>query len=142
MSPLISPEINLVFQIVILAIIFVAFALKKMRKYLLHGWMMLVGVVLNALSFVLIMVPSFSNMREFILANALNRISLVTLAHGVLGGIAEVLGVILIAYWHLQSSTKNCVRRKKVMRITFGLWVIALLLGILLYILSYTSILG
>lgn len=142
MSSLTTPQINLVFQIVILAIISMSFALKRMHKYLLHGITMLIGVVFNTFSFLLVMGPSLLNFREFILANTLNRISLVTLAHSVLGGVAEILAVVLVASWHLQSSTKGCVRKRKVMRITFILWVIALALGILLYMLTYTSILS
>jgi uncharacterized membrane protein YozB (DUF420 family) len=142
MSSITTPQINLVFQIVILAIISMSFALKRMHKYFLHGITMLIGVVFNTFSFLLVMGPSLLNFREFILANTLNRISLVTLAHSVLGGVAEILAVVLVASWHLQSSTKGCMGKKKVMRITFILWVIALALGILLYVLTYTSILS
>jgi uncharacterized membrane protein YozB (DUF420 family) len=61
----------------------------------------------------------------------------VTLVHAGLGGTALVLGVFLVASWHLQASTQNCMRRKKMMRLTFVLWVLALILGILLYTLLY-----
>jgi hypothetical protein len=142
MSSLTTPQINLAFQIVILVIISLSFALKKMHKYLLHGITMMIGVVLNAVSFLWVMGPSLHNFGEFILANATNRVSLVIVVHGVLGGMAEILGVIVVASWGLRSSTKNCVRKRKLMRATFILWMIALALGILLYILTYTQILG
>ena len=142
MSSLTTPQINLAFQIVILIIIAASFLLKKSHKYLLHGTTMLIGIVLNTISFILVMGPSLLNYREFILANATDKISLAIIAHGIIGGMAEILAVIIIAFWGLRSSINNCAKNRKLMRVTFGLWLTALALGILVYILAYTSIFG
>lgn len=130
-------QANLVLEIIILIVLFVAFALKRKGKFRKHGGMMLVGVVLNILSFVLVMGPAFFSFGQNGLFDHPGRLYFVTLVHAGLGGIALVLGVLLVASWHLQASTQNCMRRKKIMRLTFVLWVLALILGILLYMLLY-----
>jgi len=130
-------QANLVLEIIILIVLFVALALKRRGKLFKHGGAMLVGVVLNILSFVIVMGPALFSLGQNGLFDHPGRLYFVTLVHAGLGGIALVLGVFLVASWHLQASTQNCVRRKKIMRLTFVLWVLALILGILLYMLLY-----
>lgn len=130
-------QANLVLEIVILMVLFAAFALKRKGNYLKHGGMMLAAVVLNILSFVLVMGPALFSLVQNGLFDHPGRLYFVTLVHAGLGGTALVLGVFLVASWHLQASTQNCMRRKKIMRFTFVLWVLALILGILLYTLLY-----
>ena len=130
-------QANLVLEIIILMVLFAAFALKRKGKFLKHGGMMLVGVVLNILSFVIVMGPALFSFGQNGLFDHPGRLYFVTLVHAGLGGIALVLGVFLVASWHLQASAQNCVRRKKIMLLTFVLWVLALILGILLYMLLY-----
>ena len=130
-------QANLVLEIIILIVLFVALALKRRGKLFKHGGAMLVGVVLNILSFVTVMGPALFSFGQNGLFDHPGRLYFVTLVHAGLGGIALVLGVFLVASWHLQASTQNCVRRKKIMLLTFVLWVLALILGILLYMLLY-----
>ncbi len=130
-------QANLVLEIIILMVLFAAFTLKRKGKFLRHGGMMLVGVVLSILSFVIVMGPALFSLVQNGLFDNPGRLYFVTLVHAGLGGTALVLGGFLVASWHLQASTQNCVRRKKIMRLTFVLWVLALILGILLYMLLY-----
>jgi len=140
MDPLITPQTNLALQVIILALLFTSLGLKRGREYFLHGATMLVAVLLNAASFLLIMWPSLLRLREFITTNTLDRFSLITMTHAILGSVAEIIAVWIVATWHLQGSTQSCVRKKRLMRVTFVLWATALILGILFYMLSYTSI--
>jgi len=55
---LIPPQINLGLQVIILALLFASLALKRKRKYFAHGATILIAVILNALSFLLVMMPS------------------------------------------------------------------------------------
>ena len=130
-------QANLVLEIIILMVLLAAFALKRRGKFLKHGSMMLAGVILNILSFAIVMGPAFLSLGQNGLFNHSGRLYYVTLAHAGLGGTALVLGVFLVASWHLQASFQKCMRRKKIMRLTFILWVLALILGILLYMLLY-----
>jgi hypothetical protein len=99
---------------------------------------MLVAVILNALSYFLIMGPTVLSMRVFIVSNALDRLSVVTVVHVVFGTTAETLAVAIVAFWHLRRSTQGCVRKRKLMKVTLVLWVLALLWGILLYFVTYS----
>jgi len=128
--------INLGFQIAILALILVGFILKLKGKYVLHGVLMFVGVVMNIVSFILIMGPSILGF-EIIITQPLNEISLIAIAHGIIGGIALISGAILAFSWHLQTSFKTCLKRKRVMKPTIILWTVALLFGIWLYVILY-----
>lgn len=128
--------VNLGFQIVILSLILAGFFLKFKRKYLLHGVLMFVAVVLNIVSFALVMGPSILGF-EIIVVQPLNYISVISVVHGVVGGIALILGVVLVFSWHLQRSFKNCLKRKRAMKPTITLWILALLSGIWLYTILY-----
>jgi uncharacterized membrane protein YozB (DUF420 family) len=129
-------QVNLGLQIGILALIWIAYFIRKRRKYFIHGTLMLVGIILNVISFLLVMGPSLLSF-DIIRTQPLHEYSLITLTHSAIGSIALILGVIVVASWHLQSSTKNCVKMKKVMKPTIILWTIALVLGIALYIILY-----
>jgi len=136
-SPFVA-QINLVLQIVILALLSVSMrTLKKKRNYYLHGSTMTIATVLNAFSFTLVMGPSLLNLRELIVDKPLNIISVATMTHAILGAIAEILAVWIVVSWHLRSSTKYCVRKRRIMRVTMVLWLIALFSGILLYAFLY-----
>jgi hypothetical protein len=125
-------QVNLGLQIGILVLIWVAYFIKKRRKYFIHGTLMTVGVILNIVSFLLVMGPSLLSF-EIVRTQPLHEYSLITLTHSAIGGIALILGAITVVSWRLQSSTKNCVKMKRLMKPTIILWTIALVLGILLY---------
>lgn len=130
-------QTNLVFQIIILALLFAGLILKKRRSYFLHGSTMMIAAILNAASFMLVMGPSILNLGQLVVDKPLNIISVATMAHGMLGAVAEILAVWIVVSWRLRSSTKRCARKRKTMQVTLVLWVIALFLGIWLYALLY-----
>lgn len=136
---LVPPQINLGLQIIILAILFASLALKRKRKYFAHGATMLTAVILNALSFLLVMMPSLSTL-EILKTQPLHWFSLATLTHAGLGAITIILGAWIVAAWHLQPSNQNCIRKKKLMRLTLILWVTVFFLGFVLYAVLYTSL--
>jgi uncharacterized membrane protein YozB (DUF420 family) len=132
-------QINLAFQIIILAILITALALSQKHKNFLHGLTMLIAVMLNIASFLTVMLPSLFSM-EIIRTQPSSAISLVTFTHAAVGVVTMVLGLWLVASWHLQSSIQSCATKKKVMRLTAVLWSITLILGILLYMWLYTNL--
>lgn len=97
---------------------------------------MLVGVVLNLISFLIVMGPSLVSL-EIVKTQPLHQYSLVAIAHATTGAIALVLGIFIVASWHMQSSVRNCVKMKSLMRVTVVLWTVALLLGIWFYTILY-----
>jgi uncharacterized membrane protein YozB (DUF420 family) len=96
---------------------------------------MLAAVILNLFSFALIMLPSLLRM-EIIITHPLHAVSITTLIHSSLGLAVIILGIWLVASWHLQS-LKNCFKNKRLMRLTSVLWLVVLLMGFLLYYLLY-----
>jgi len=136
-SSFMEPKINLAFQFAILAVLFASLAFRKRRNFFLHGVMMMVAVALNAFSFLLTMGPSFFGLAPFIIAQTLDMISVLTMIHGSFGAVAEILGLWIVASWRLRSSIQKCVRKKRIMQVTLAVWLIALFLGILLYMRLY-----
>jgi uncharacterized membrane protein YozB (DUF420 family) len=134
-------QANIVLQIVIFAAVLVGFAFAKRGKSLVHGVMMLVAVLLSLFSFLWTMEPTLLNLEQFITSHPADRISLVTIVHGVLGGTVEILGVWLVASWGFRKSVARCTRKRRIMLLTMILWAIVFSLGLLLYVLLYTTLL-
>src|SRR4030043_1207699 len=136
---LISPQITLGLQITILLLLFGSLNLKRKRKYFAHGAPMFTAVILNALSFLLVMMPSLSTL-EILKTQPLHWFSLATLAHAGLGAIVIILGAWIVAAWHLQPSNKNCIKKRKLMRLTLILWFMTTIVGMMLYVVLNTNI--
>jgi len=127
--------VSLIIQIVVLGLLSGGFWLKRMKKFRQHGITMLSAVVLHAVLIFTWMIPSFSgffNAPDPI--NLADTIVIVVLVHAFAGIIAFVLGVWLAGSWHLKADMKTCFAKKKIMRVTLALWLIALFLGIILYL--------
>jgi membrane-associated HD superfamily phosphohydrolase len=136
----IAATISLFIQIIVLGLIFFGYSLKRKQKFRQHGITMIVAVVLHAITIFAVMVPSFAS--GFSPPGAVdlsNMIVVVALVHAIAGVVAFVLGVGLTASWRFRRDLAPCFARKQIMRITISIWVIALLLGILLYWFFYLS---
>jgi uncharacterized membrane protein YozB (DUF420 family) len=96
------------------------------------------AVVLHTVSIFVVMVPSLLASRG-LFGDLLNRLALVVLSHAVLGSFVEVLGLYLLSVLALNRGvTKACFRNKMIMRVTFVLWVVELIVGVYVYFLLYT----
>jgi uncharacterized membrane protein YozB (DUF420 family) len=137
MDAFLIAQINLIFQVIVAAVLLSGFWLKKRKMFFSHGTAMLVAVVLNAVSILLIMGPSLIGRAQFIGDYPLSKLPLVILIHAVLGSGVEALGIWIVAAWHFRPRVQSCARRKKIMRWTLVAWLAALSLGVVLYILIY-----
>ena len=126
---------NLVLQIVILLLIGLSLLLKRKKMFAWHGNVMLVAVLINGVLLISHMGPSLIYLlREEI--PVLDSVAFVGLFHGIVGAVAEFLGIWLVGTWaYVQSETKYCVKRKKLMRTILAFWIVALGLGFLYYVL-------
>lgn len=132
-------QMNLLLQIVIFVVLSVSmFTLKRGRHFTRHGILMASAVVLNFISFLVVMGPSILGLQSFIVARPSHILSIATVIHASTGTIAEVIGVYLVVSWRLASSIQRCVRRKRWMRVTIVVWLIALGSGFLIYAILYT----
>jgi uncharacterized membrane protein YozB (DUF420 family) len=131
--PSLPSQVNLVLQIAILILLSIGYVLKRRGNFLGHGRTMLLSLMLNIISFLLVMGPSLAGFSDFLQIEPLAYVSVITLLHAGFGSAAMILAIWIVASWRLRSSTEGCMQRKNTMRITIVLWTIALLLGIWVY---------
>ena len=127
-------DLNLILQILLLIILLVGFRLGKRKtgsSLRTHGRLMTVLAVLNGLSILLVMGPSLFTS----FGAAVEEVSVIgfplTLLHHSIGLIAEILGVVLVF--------RKFGKVRTWMRITFMLWLVALLFGIGFYVVYYLA---
>ncbi len=131
--------VSLIIQIVVLLLLVVGYFYKLKLKYYPHGAVMAIAVILHLITIFAVMVPSFvlGVIPYYVIPEPLMLISLSGVIHGVLGIVAIVLGVYLVAAWAFRRNVKGCFKRKNVMRLTLVLWFASLILGFLLYAIFY-----
>ncbi len=127
-------QYNLYLQVLFLALVFVSLGLKMQKKFRLHGITMLVAVVLHLISVIIVMIPSYINLLPLIAEGALNATFIIALVHGIIGILTAVLAVWIVASWRLRQSLKYCTPKKNVMRATLILWILAVIVAILMYV--------
>jgi len=129
--------LSLLAQIVTLFMIIYGYILKRKSKFLTHATLMLAALLVHISAFLLLMTPAFLSLYYNGLIQKLNWLSLTTLAHATLGGVTLISATYLIGVWHFQASTRNCIKRRLVMRYVFILWILSLIFGVTLYALLY-----
>jgi len=125
---------SFVIQLVVLGLLLGGVWLKATKKFRQHGITMLIAVVLHAIMIFAWMIPSFD---LFIAPGSINladTITLIILVHAFTGIVATILGIWLVAAWRLKTNMKTCFAKKRIMLVTITLWLIALILGIILYL--------
>lgn len=130
----IESAISLGIQMVVLGLLISGYLIKRQKKYRQHGIIMLFAVVLHILSILVVMVPSFAVFLGY--SSSVNFADLLVikmLIHVSAGLLAALLGVWLVSSWHLQVSLQTCFKKKRVMDVTLGLWLLAIFLGVVLY---------
>lgn len=128
-----TATISLVTQIVVLLLLLGSIWLKGKRKYRQHGILMLIAVVLHTVVVLAWMIPIFSSIFSFPI-NILEPFVVAVLIHAFTGIATIILGIWLVASWHLKADLKSCFTKKKAMRATITLWIITLLIGIIMYL--------
>ncbi|MCW4007045.1 MAG: hypothetical protein NWF04_10730 [Candidatus Bathyarchaeota archaeon] len=126
---------NLLIQIGILLLLGLSLYLKKKKKFVWHGNVMLVAVLINGLMLISHMGPSLVYLLR-VEVPVLDLVAIVGLFHGIVGAVAEFLGIWLVATWaFIQSETNYCLKRTKLMRLILATWMVALALGFVYYLL-------
>jgi uncharacterized membrane protein YozB (DUF420 family) len=138
-APLIS-DLNLILQILVGIVLLVAvITAKSWRKFKSHGTLMGAALILNTVSIVTVMIPSFLNLRG--LFTTITMPTVIVIIHATLGTLIEVFSFWLVIKWMWSRlNIKNCAKRKSLMRITLIIWTIEFIIGIYLYIILYVKI--
>jgi hypothetical protein len=126
-------QANLVILIGVLLLVGLSIFLEKKRKWIWHGNTMLLVVMITGLLVIAHMGPSLVR----IFGEEFDVVALAGIVHSIFGIVAVVLGIWLVGMWaYVQSSeTRYCAERKKLMWKILVLWLIALGLGALYYVL-------
>ena len=107
-------------------------------KFIKHGGMMGMAVILHALSFLLVMGPIFLSYFEFFTTETYNLGVQTTLIHAATGATTLILGIGLVVSWARRpSDTMACSRRKRIMDVTILLWLASLIFGTATYFIFY-----
>ena len=104
--------------------------MKKRRIYP-HGYLTLAAVSLNAVSIVLVMMPSALRILS---GGILNAFTVSVAVHSVLGLAVEALGFYVVCNWRVRKPGVSCTRRRDLMRPLALFWTVSLALGAVLYL--------
>jgi hypothetical protein len=129
-------QANLVILVGVLLLVIFSIFLERKRKMIWHGNSMLLVVIITGLLVIAHMGPSLIS----VIGESVRRFDVVATAgivHSVVGTAAAILGAWLVGAWaYIRSSdTVYCAKRKKLMQKILVLWVLALGLGALYYVL-------
>jgi uncharacterized membrane protein YozB (DUF420 family) len=131
----ITATTSLVIQLVVLGLLLGGWWLKTVKKLRQHGITMLAAVVLHAVMVFAWMIPIFNSLFGSLGAiNLADMFTVIILVHAFTGIASTILGIWLVASWRLQANMKTCFAKKNVMWVTLVLWLIALVIGIYLYL--------
>ena len=136
-------DLNLLVQIVLGLALLAGAYLVRIKRYRAHGICMSAVLLLNLVAIAGVMWPSFDTLVLPRLTGHLHkRFFEVAMFHGVLGGVAELLGlyILLVAGTNLVPEALRFRQWKIWMRVELMLWVVVLAGGIGTYIVWYTPL--
>jgi uncharacterized membrane protein YozB (DUF420 family) len=133
-----AADLNLIVQIASLLVLVAARVQAKRRNLNVHHRWMMVIVAVNAVMIVAIMNPSLFRLLPSAVRDLGAPALVLPLPHAVVGALAELMGLYAVLY--IRMDLPDSLRPRNVkwfMRITFLLWALALLGGIVLYWVRY-----
>ena len=133
-------NVSLILQIVILFLLILGLPLVRgvntKKNLMRHGYLTAVAFVLHTVLIFAVMIPSLTDgLGELGSLSALNFLNV--LSHAVLRTTAEILGIIIIAYWvGYNPSNMRCAKLRKLMLPTIIIWAASIVNGTLIHILG------
>ena len=136
-------DLNLLIQVAMGVSLIVGAVLARAKRYAAHGACQTTVLVLNLAMISTVMWPSFhQQVLPRLPKHFGKRYYAIATIHGVLGGVAEVLGlyILIVAGTNILPQAWRFRQWKLWMRVELALWVIVLLTGIGTYFVWYTVI--
>ena len=125
---------NLVIQFLAIGMLMISIHFKRKGDIIGHGNLMIIAFITNFISFALVMTTGFI---YFYVSEPLSYSYQVSLIHGLFGGSAMILSLWLFLPWVIRGSNPMlCARKRLQMKATYFLWIIALLLGLVVWVLD------
>jgi hypothetical protein len=125
---------NIVLQLIVLGMLMMSLHSKRKGDLIAHGNLMILAVITNFVSVTLVMLTGFV---YFYVSEPLSLSYRFSVLHGVIGGLAMLLAFWLTIPWVVRGSNmKVCTRKKGPMRATYLLWVAALIMGLIVWVLD------
>ncbi len=125
-----ASTLNLILQVMILGVLAYGILRVKKGRLVMHGYIAFAAVFVNALSIIVVMLPSASR----IMAGASpGGFPTIVAVHSHLGFLVEALGAYIIIRCRVQPPGPNCWKMKGLMRVLAALWTISVALGAYVY---------
>ena len=129
-----AADLNLMVQIVLLVVLVAGLVQAKKRNLKVHHTWMTAIVVINAVFVIAVMNPSFFRILPSALRDPGAIEHVLPWPHVLVGGLAELMGLYAVLWMRMDLPELLHIRNIKwFMRITFLLWALALVGGIVLY---------
>ncbi len=131
----IAPEMVLALQTVFVVLLFVSMGFRMKGKYSVHAIIMIVAVAVVSTGFTAVFVLAAIN------GEAITALTSPVLfgVHGFFGVLALASGIWLVALWRPRS-TEFAAKSKRIWQLTSISWIIAFLIGIVLYAVLHTTL--
>jgi uncharacterized membrane protein YozB (DUF420 family) len=124
--------ISLALQLLVFALLIFGYYRFRAGDLIGHGLVLVSATVVHIGAIILRMIPAFSTDPQF-LSIMLDPLNLMHWSHVALGLLAPALGLYISLRWVLHGSNPRFCRGKLLMRITFVVWFVSLLFGIVMY---------
>jgi uncharacterized membrane protein YozB (DUF420 family) len=126
---------NLSFQLLIFVLAILGVILILRRSLVKHCRLLNLAIILNLISVFVVMVPSFFQFtRALTLAGLRSLEVLIMMTHGAVGTVALILSVVVVLRMTNRVPTlARIAPAMSLMRVTFLLWLLSLLMGLMIY---------
>ena len=138
-------QVDFIFQVSIFIVLAVGMLVLRKRKIKAHAQLMLAAVLLNLVSFIAVMGPAWDNVGEGV-AGVLGTVAI---GHVGSGALALLLSFWIVGSWLLSPLLMKPLKiscygtlNKRVMWAILLLWATSLILGLFLYLMVNTNLLG
>jgi hypothetical protein len=127
--------LTLMSQIAVFVLLFAGVQLKRIGRYQEKGFLMATALFLHLLVIFVIMVPSFLiGLVPIIIKPPIEVNTILVPIHVATGTIPAALGLWIVGSWRFRKSLEYCIPKKRIMRITFYIWLASLIIGFVLYL--------
>jgi len=130
---MLTPNVNVILQLSLLVLLSAGVLYVKRFKVNLHGYLLLLTVLLNGFSIATVMIPSAIRIMD---GASINSFTLSTGIHSAVGLFVEIIGLYIVIDWYFKKGT-SCIRFKNYMRVLAPLWVLLAVFGFYLYFSLY-----